>query len=192
MSKAISDALTQVLHDSRQISGISQRSLAKSLCRSLSTIQAWEYGTSKPPFEGVVEWLDICGVNPLRFYLQCLHPDFFDGLSVDSGTNDLRSTVVKYFSDIAPDSEIRKMAFMLFAGTGSSWSGQIDELCAINHLQIKDRIDIAELIFSRYNVAKATNNLRQPEMIPPDMDNFRAAINSCYKAVSEGKDEYSL
>ncbi len=192
MSKAFSDALTQVLHDSRLVSGISQRSLAKSLCRSLSTIQAWEYGTSKPPFEGVVEWLDICGVNPLRFYLQCLHPDFFDGLSVESHTDDLRSTVVKYFSDIAPDSEIRKMAFMLFAGTGSSWSGQLDELCAINHLQIKDRIGIAELIHSKYTVAESTNGIRQPEMIRPDMKNFRAAIDSCYKAVAEGKDEYTV
>lgn len=192
MSKAFSDALTQVLHESRLLSGLSQRSLAKSLCRSLSTIQAWEYGTSKPPFEGVVEWLDLCGVNPLRFYLQCLHPDFFDGLSVDSDTDDLRSTLLKYFADVAPDSEIRKLAFILFSGTGSSWSGQLDELCAINHLQIKERIDVAELIYSKYTVAKSTNNIRQPDMIQPDMKNFRAAIDSCYKAVADGKNEYTV
>ena len=27
------------------------------------------------PFEDVVEWLDMCGVNPLRYYLEYLHPD---------------------------------------------------------------------------------------------------------------------
>lgn len=192
MSKLVADALVDVLRCSRITARKSQRDLAKSLGHSLSTIQAWEYGTAKPPFEGVVEWLDVCGVNPLRFYLQCLHPDFFDGLSAGSTTDELRSTVLKYFSDISPDSEIRKLAFFLFGGTGSSWPGQVDELCALNHLQIKDRIDIAELIYSKYNVAKATNTLRQPELIQPDMSNFRAAIDSCYKAVSEGKDEYTV
>lgn len=192
MSRMVSDALIGILHDSRISAGISQRSLAKSLHHSVSTIQSWEYGTANPPFEDVVEWLDVCGVNPLRYYLEYLHPDSFAEKTTKTSTQELREAVVQYFSNVAPDSEIRRLAFCLFGGTGSSWNGQVDEMCALNHLPIKERIDVAELIYSKYTVAESTNNIRQPNMIQPDMKNFRAAIDSCYKAVADGKDEYTV
>lgn len=192
MSRIVSDALVGILHKSRVSAGISQRSLAKSMHHSVSTIQSWEYGTSNPPFEDVVEWLDMCGVNPLRYYLEYLNPDPDSSESTKASVQYIRDAVVQYFKNVAPDSEIRRLAFCLFGGTGSSWNRQIDELCALNHLQIKERIDVAELIYSKYTVANSTGSIRQPDAALPDMENFRAAIDSCYKAVADGKDEYTV
>lgn len=159
---------------------------------SVSTIQSWEYGTANPPFEDVVEWLDMCGVNPLKYYLEYLHPDPDSSESTKTSVQYIRDAVVQYFKNVAPDSEIRRLAFCLFGGTGSSWNRQIDELCALNHLQIKERIDVAELIYSKYTVANSTGSIRQPDAALPDMENFRSAIDSCYKAVADGKDEYTV
>lgn len=192
MSRIVSDSLVGILHKSRVSAGISQRSLAKSMHHSVSTIQSWEYGTANPPFEDVVEWLDMCGVNPLRYYLEYLHPDPDSSESTKASVQYIRDAVVRYFKNIAPDSEIRRLAFCLFGGTGSSWNGQIDELCALNHLQIKERIDVAELIYSKYTVANSTGSIRQPDAVLPDIKNFRAAIDSCYKAVADGKNEYTV
>ena len=144
------------------------------------------------PFEDVVEWLDMCGVNPLRYYLEYLHPDPDSSESTKASVQYIRDAVVQYFKNVAPDSEIIRLAFCLFGGTGSSWNGQIDELCALNHLEIKERIDVAELIYRKYTVANSTGSIRQPYAALPDMENFRAAIDSCYKAVAYGKDEYTV
>ena len=192
MSRIVSDALVGILHKSRVSAGISQRSLAKSMHHSVSTIQSWEYGTANPPFADVAERHDMCGVNPLRYYLEYLHPDPDSSESTKTSVQYIRDAVVQYFKNVAPDSEIRRLAFCLFGGTGSSWNRQIDELCALNHLQIKERIDVAELIYSKYTVANSTGSIRQPDAALPDMENFRAAIDSCYKAVADGKDEYTV
>ena len=167
MSRMVSDALVGILHKSRVSAGISQRNLAKSMHHSVSTIQSWEYGTANPPFEDVVECLEY------------LHPDPDSSESTKASVQYIRNAVVQYFKNVAPDSEIRRLAFCLFGGTGSSWNGQIDELCALNHLQIKERIDVAELIYSKYTVANSTGSIRQPDAVLPDMENFRAAIDSC-------------
>lgn len=128
----------------------------------------------------------------ITYYLEYLHPDPDSSESTKSSVQYIRDAVVRYFKNIAPDSEIRRLAFCLFGGTGSSWNGQVDELCALNHLQIKERIDVAELIYSKYTVANSTGSIRQPDAVLPDIKNFRAAIDSCYKAVADGKNEYTM
>lgn len=191
MGRNISDNLVGVLRDSRKNSGISQKSMAESLHKSVSTIQSWEYGTSNPDFEDVVDWLRVCGLNPLRYYLEYLHPECFSGVGTVTKTADIRDAISKYFLDVAADSEVRKVAYCLFGDTGSSWEGQVDEMCALNHLPIKERIDIAELVKAKYKVAESTGRLHRPDLIQPDMENLQSSIDACYQAVADGKREYT-
>ena len=148
--------------------------------------------TSTCKYHDMLWHLPSCQRACSRYYLEYLHPDPDSSESTKASVQYIRDAVVQYFKNVAPDSEIRRLAFCLFGGTGSSWNGQIDDLCALNHLQIKERIDVAELIYSKYTVANSTGSIRQPGAVLPDMENFRSAIDSCYKAVADGKDEYTV
>lgn len=189
MSRRISDNLVSVLHESCVLSGTTQKTLADSLHKSVATIQYWETGTVQPPFWAVVEWIETCGYNPLRFYLNYLYPDKFNHIWSDDPQK-LRSAIAEYYLSAAPDSEVKKMAYSIFGPTGSSWQGQVDEICAGNQLPISARIDVAEVVYSKYCMARDTGTILHPDMVQPDMDNLRSSIDACKKAVIDGHTEY--
>lgn len=189
MSRRISDNLARILHESRVSSGTTQKSLAASLHKSVATIQFWEAGTVQPPFWAVVEWIETCGYNPLRFYLEFLYPDKFRHKSGED-IGKLRSSIAEYYFSVAPDSEVRKIAYCIFGPTGSSWQGQVDEICVGNQFPISARIDVAEVVYSKYCMARDTGTLLHPDMIQPSVDNLRSSIDACKQAVIDGKKEY--
>lgn len=193
MSKELNiDTLAFCMASSRDKCGKSQKHMAKAMNRSVGTIQNWENGYSCPNVIEVMDWFRELGLNPMRAIMECLHPEIYHGISANDDTDRIRQGLSAWVNNIATDDEIRKISYCVYGNTGSSWHSQINEMCALNHLPISDRIVIAEIIQSLYQIKDSQNALVGTEHISPDMDNFHKAIETCKKAVLDGKSEYSM
>lgn len=168
----------------------SQKHMAKALQKSLGTIQNWENGYSIPNLIDLLDWFDVLGLNPLRFILDFLHPDYFQNLNGTVEDNVVDSALQYYISDIAPASDKRKLSFCIFGNTGSSWSAQLDMLCAHNHTTMRSRVNVAQTIYDNYNMEKARNELVYTDNAMPDEINLHEAISKGKQSVFDGKIGY--
>jgi len=182
----------EMLSKSRDSCGKSQKTMAKAMGKSIGTVQNWEYGYSMPNILELVEWFEILGLNPLRYMLDFLHPETYEELTKDSSTDEIRQGVIHWFADVSSDADIRKIAYCIFGHTGSSFSGQLDEWCALNHLPLMDRINMADSISNLYQLRKMREELRGYEHIMPDIDNLTDCIYQAKYAVINKKDDYSV
>lgn len=185
------DSLALILAKSRLQCDKSQKAMAKALGKSLGTIQNWESGLSIPNLIDMLDWFNVLGLNPLRYVLNFIHAETFGDLQVNKSDEEIDKALDKYITSIATMSDKRKLAFSIFGSTGSSWSSQLDMICALNHLPIIDRVSIAESIYNLYEMKESLDMLRSTEHIKPDMLKLRSAIDNCKRSVMEGKNEYS-
>ena len=193
MNKILSvESLAQCMAYNRTKVGKSQKYMAKAMNKSVGTIQNWESGYSTPNIIDLVDWFDILGLNPLRSVMEFIHPEIYRGINPSDTTNKIREGLDVWVNNIATDDEIRKLSYFIYGNTGSSWHSQINEVCALNHLPIADRIVIAEIILSLYQLKESQRALINTNHIAPDIDNFKEAINKCKQSVLEGKNEYSM
>ena len=190
MNSRLSELSSDLLTSGRTKKGKSQAFMAKRMGRSLTTIQNWEAGISVPRLSDIFIWYNCLGVNPLRACLEYLHPDLYKGLTAKSDMAKIDDALLNYIKNVAPEHERRELAFCIFGETGSSWSAQLDELTARNHLPIRDRISISKLTVGAYETAKDLGRLRGTDHVMPDIKNVTRAISCCTAAATEGKDDY--
>lgn len=168
----------------------SQKYMAKALQKSLGTIQNWENGYSIPNAIDLIDWFDVLGLNPLRFILDFLHPDYFKNLNGDVDDNMVDSALQYYISDIAPASDKRKLSFCIFGNTGSSWTAQLNMLTAHNHTTMRSRVSVAQSIYDNFEMEKARGELKYLNNTMPDENNFKNAIEQARESVFSAKDGY--
>lgn len=185
------EKMAEMLATSRESCGKSQKYMAKAMGKAIGTIQNWEYGYSAPNMIETMEWFEILGINPLRYMLDFLHPETYKELTADSSTDEIRQAVIQWFADVSSDSDIRKIAYCIFGNTGSSFTGQLDEWCALNHLPLMDRINVADVVTNLYKLRKMRDELRGYDHIMPDIDNLENCIYQAKMATMERKEDYS-
>jgi len=185
------EKMAEMLATSRESCDRSQKYMAKAMGKAIGTIQNWEYGVSAPNLLETMEWFEILGINPMRYMLDFLHPEMYKELTAESPTDDIRRAVIHWFADVSSDSDIRKIAYCIFGNTGSSFSGQLDAWCALNHLPLMDRINVADVVTNLYTLRKMRDELRGNDHIMPDVDNLSNCIYQAKKAVLNMKDDYS-
>ena len=181
---------SDMLADSRARKRKSQQYMAKKLSKSLTTIQNWEAGTTVPKMTDMFRWFNALGINPLRACLEYVHPTVYKGIRGDDDIEKIDKALLHYIQNVAPEHERRELAFCIFGETGSSWSAQLDELTARNHLPIQDRISISKMTVDAYELDAATGKLRCDSKIMPDIQNVRGAIARCMECAKDGKDAY--
>lgn len=181
------DRLAEVMCDARVRADKSQRYMAKAMGKSVGTIQNWEAGYSVPSVLELIRWYEILGINPLHDFLDVLHPSEFRDVELKGTNKEIRQSLIKYVSDIASESEVKKIAFCCLGRTGSSWQAQLDELVAINHLPIRDRLDLAGQVCSRYDFYEHVGELCATDRVSPDMEHLRSAIDRSKDAIYNGK-----
>lgn len=179
--------LCQLLIHSREQAHKTQRYMAKALRRSIQTIQNWEYGISAPDVLDFQAWFEVLGMNPLFYILTLLSPDVYSDTDEDT---QIETALLHYIKNVAPERERRELAFCIFGETGSSWSAQLDELTARNHLPIQDRISISKMTVDTYELDSAIGKLRCDDKILPDIQNVKGAISKCTECAKDGKDAY--
>ncbi len=190
MMHRLVETTAELLSSARLHKKKSQPYMARCLGRSLSTVQNWENGTSVPKLTDIFDWFSVLGINPLRACLECIHPCTYKGISPEDDIRKIDTALLHYLSHVAPEHERRELAFCIFGPTGSSWSAQLDELTARNHLPISYRINISQTTVTDFILARSSGTLRAKECIMPDIENVSRAIDLCLASVLDGKDEY--
>lgn len=185
------EQLARILSTARNKVGVSQRSMAKLIGKSFSTVQNWESGVSTPNLWDVIHWFDVLGVNPMRSFLNLQSPEIFDFLSASNNDDELKKSLLSYINGTASTDEIRKLCFCILGNTGSSWHAQLDMLTAHNHLPMQNRVVISRAIYDSYQMCKANDTLVCPENIAPDEKNLLHAIESGKDSASQGQNRYS-
>ena len=165
---------SDMLADSRIFKQKSQQYMAKELGKSLSTIQNWEAGTTVPKMTDMLRWFNVLGINPLRACLEYVHPVIYKGIHAGDDIEKVDKALLHYIQNVAPERERRELAFCIFGETGSSWSAQLDELTARNHLPIQDRISISKMTVDTYELDSAIGKLRCDDKILPDIQNAQS------------------
>lgn len=179
--------LQKLLIQSREQANKTQRYMAKALRRSVPTIQNWEYGVSVPDVLDLQAWFEVLGLNPLCYILNFLAPDIYGN---SEETPKIENALIHYITDIASESEKRKLAFCIYGNSGSSWSSQLDEFTAINCCTLRTRVTVSQAVYDSYVMEQAQGTLQNPEHIAPDLANLKAAIDAGRKSAMNGESGY--
>ena len=190
MDRDLNDMTAEIMAEARIGKNRSQQYMAKSLGKSLTTIQNWETGISTPKLSDMAAWFGTLGINPMRSCLNYLHPDQYKDLTQDSNQKEIDDALLYYIQNIASDHEKRELAFCIFGETGSSWPAQLDELTARNHLPIAHRINIARITVETFCMIQELGKLRGMDHVMPDIENVERAIENCKDSVRNGRSDY--
>lgn len=186
------ELLAEILSMSRSECGKSQKYMSKALGKSIGTIQNWENGTAIPNLIDTLEWFRVLGLNPLRYFLDFMHPDIYRNMNPNDVTDeDVHKALLHYICEVAPMSEQRKLAYCIYGNTGSSWSSQLDMMCAHNHTSMRSRVTIAQAIIDNYDMEKYRKELINMDNIMCDEEKLRKAIQLGKEAVYDGNRGYS-
>ncbi|MCQ2509854.1 MAG: helix-turn-helix transcriptional regulator [Lachnospiraceae bacterium] len=186
----LSDRLSQMWRRSREIAGLSQDHMAKSLGVSRKTVQNWENGTSSPSQVMGFEWFNVCELQPLPFYLEALYPEFFSELS--SSTSDQQvDEALKVVISTLPINYKRKLLYLFAGKHGSSPTCILEMVTAHLQVPLANRLTIAETIYSNYDLAAATGSILNEKNIQPNTTFLKRAIDHARTALKQGKDDYT-
>ena len=156
------------------------------------TWDRYESGESSPTLPEFINIYNELGEDALRDILSLMYPDKYNCLVSESNINDLRKSLIHYFSHVASERAIREWAFLTFGEHGSSSLAQLEMFTMIDHLPMKYRYMIAESISKYYEMASAHNELVATDEAIPDVELFRIGLNLGKEATMEKKESYSL
>lgn len=182
----LSNRFAEMWSASRSIAGLSQEHMAKALGVSRKTVQNWENGTSCPSQIVGLEWFEVCGLNPLPFYLNLLFPNDFNEIS-DDNIDDALMLLIKSL----PMDRKMKLLYLFNGPHGSSPSCVLEMVTAHLQVPLSNRLSIAETIYSNYDMASATGSIRNQDMVQPDTRLLKNAIETARESIKHGHDGYA-
>lgn len=182
----IAERFAHMWKQSREDAGKSQEYMAKALRVSRKTVQNWETGVSSPSQTAAFEWFEALGIAPMPYYLEILYPGMTHGSDAD-----VTEALSMIISGLTPELQ-KKLLYILAGGHGSSVAAVIDMITA--HLQspLRDRLNIAQSIYTNYEMADAAGAVRQPDEAQPNMELLNNAIQAGKAAVKDGRFDYTL
>lgn len=186
----LANRLSHMWRKSREIAGLSQDHMAKSLGVSRKTVQNWENGTSSPSQVLGFEWFSVCGLHPLPFYLEALFPEFASELSSDSSDQDVDDALKSVIKDL-PSNYKRKLLYLFAGKHGSSPTFVLEMVTAHLQVPLSNRLTIAETIYSNYDLAAATGSILNEHNIQPNTTFLKRAIDHARAALKSGMDGYT-
>lgn len=172
--------------------GLSKFKMATLAEVSDHTWDRYESGESSPTLPEFINIYNELGEDALRDILSLMYPDKYNCIVSESNINDLRESLIHYFSHVASERVIREWAFLTFGEHGSSSLAQLEMFTMIDHLPMKYRYMVAESISKYYEMASAHNELVATDEAIPDVELFRIGLNLGKEATMEKKESYSL
>lgn len=186
----LANRFAKMWRKSRELAGLSQDHMAKSLGVSRKTVQNWENGTSSPSQVMGFEWFITCGLQPLPFYLEALFPELFENLSSDTSDKSVDDALRVVIKDL-PDHHKRILLYLFTGNHGSSPTCVLQMIAA--HLQspLRDRLNIAESIRTNYEMAVSAGTVQHPENTQPNIQLLDAAISAARSSLKAGYSDYT-
>ncbi len=183
--------LGHLLRNLRKKHNLSVREISDMLYLHTSTWKRYESCESAPDIPELVRIFNVLGESPMRCMLNYLYPDKFKDLSAESDIEKLREAIVHYMMFVASDHMVRELCFILFGVSGGSATAKLDEWTAVEHFPLKDRVVLANLVNTLYEVNKARDELVYTNHVMPDMENFKAGYLKGKEATFSGKTGYT-
>lgn len=188
----MADRCGEILSESRCAARISRKTMSEVMGVSEGTIRAWEEGQSSPTVLGMLEWFRITGRSFSKAMLDFFWPETFKRL-VGADSNERIKTALKtYIEQIAGQTEVKKLHFLILGNHGSEWSGLLDMACAHEHTSLKCRCGTGEIIHAAYDINKANGNVTIVPCIESDEVFLKKAIKAAQNAQSAGLNGYTL
>lgn len=185
------DGCANLLRKLRLETGYSKSKMAETVGIDLRTWEKYESGQASPRVDEFIAWFDLFHADALRYVLDYLYPDIYDGLINDSRTDDLRKAAMHYISNVASDHAIKKFDFLVFGEHGSNIEAQTEEFTMLDHLPLTMRLAVASLIDILYQTAEANNLLVCTDCVMPVIDVFHDGLKKGREAVMNGKQSYT-
>lgn len=174
---------------SRDDVGKSQEFMALSMGVSKKTIQNWEKGLSSPTLFQATEWFKVLGLNPIKYYLEFLYPNFFEKTSLEdeSKLDEKLGNLIKASSA----AEKRELIYLMSGTHGSSWPALLQLFSAYCHMSLQSRVIIARIVLESYEMEEKNGRLVNSDKIKPDLELLKSAIAICKAATQNGYYGYS-
>lgn len=174
---------------SRYDAGKSQEFIALSMGVSKKTIQNWEKGLSSPSLIQASEWFQVLGLNPLKYFLEFLYPNFSEAVnSKDEIEQDkILMSLIKSMSAF----EKSELIYIMSGAHGSSWPALLQLFSAYCQMSLQSRAIISRAILENYEIEEEVGNLVNENKIKPDFKLLKSAIMFCKAAVQKGLKGYS-
>lgn len=174
---------------SRDDVGKSQEFMALSMGVSKKTIQNWEKGLSSPTLFQATEWFKVLGLNPIKYYLEFLYPNFFEKTSLEdeSKLDEKLANLIK----VSSAAEKRELIYLMSGTHGSSWPALLQLFSAYCHMSLQSRVIIARIVLESYEMEEKNGRLVNNDKIKPDLELLKSAIAICKAATQNGYYGYS-
>lgn len=174
---------------SRDDVGKSQEFMALSMGVSKKTIQNWEKGLSSPTLFQATEWFKVLGLNPIKYYLEFLYPNFFEKTSLEdeSKLDEKLANLIK----VSSAAEKRELIYLMSGTHGSSWPALLQLFSAYCQISLQSRVLIARIVLENYEMEEKNGRLVNNDKIKPDLELLKSAIAICKAATQNGYYGYS-
>lgn len=169
--------------------GKSQEFMALSMGVSKKTIQNWEKGLSSPNLFQATEWFRVLGLNPIKYYMEFLYPNFFDKTSLDneSELNEKLNNLIK----ISSAKEKKELIYIMSGTHGSSWPALLQLFAMYCQISLQSRVIVAKIVLENYEMEEKMGRLVNSDKIKPDLELLKSAISICKAATKNGYYGYS-
>lgn len=187
------DKFAKMWRTAREDAGVSQKTAAKMIGVSQSTIQHWEEGTSSPSQLKGFEYFRALGLNPLSYYLGIFFPNEYNDISAENTDEEIEDALISFMVQQSPTTK-RRLLFWSYGNHGSSIIGSLNMFNAYLCLPLKDRYIICKNIIDMYEIAEITGTLNKSlenkKHIKPDIDSLKKALGKAKDAVFKKHDSY--
>ena len=174
---------------SRYDAGKSQEFIALSMGVSKKTIQNWEKGLSSPNLIQASEWFQLLGLNPLKYFLEFLYPNFSE--AVDSKDEIEQDKILISLIKSMSAFEKNELIYIMSGAHGSSWPALLQLFSAYCQMSLQSRVIIARLVLESYEMEEKNGRLVNNDKIKPDLELLKSAIAICKAATQNGYYGYS-
>lgn len=185
----IIERIQKMLISSRTKAGKSQAYMAKALNCSKTTVQNWENGTAPIQLVKVFEWFQAIDVPPAPYVWGLLH-DSLDDLNADVADDKITAALIDFIKIMTPEHK-KKLLYVLYGDHGSNPGAQLELMVAYNHLALREKLDVANVVRLDYKVAKDSGEITDDSM-EPNMSLLDLALQAAYKSVTNSKNSYTI
>lgn len=185
------EKMALLLSKSRTKAGFTQKHMAKSLGKSVTTIKNWESGIGCPSFLDTLEWFDVVEMNVEKAILDFAYPQHFSQINQNTPAENVKKALTKYINEVLTDEEVRKLHYCMLGETGSSFHAQLELWNAHNHTTLKSRVNVARSVLDNYEMEEERNELINMENARPNIDRLRNAIELGKIAAKKSSNAYT-
>lgn len=165
---------------SRESTGRSREYIADELGVSPNTVTNWERGTSAPNILQALDWFDVLGVEPYRYFLDFRYPDIFAGLDADSDM-DAITAALHQIVRMTPDVVQRQWVDMML-DDGIPFQALQAGATLYFKLSMPSRVILANSMAGMHDTAAQVRQLRNMDKIRFSRELLDTAVNRAKKA----------